>query len=141
MAPASEPEHSPLGEPLLSQLRLALRQFPGVRLALLFGSEARGRAHEGSDVDVAVLAPRDDLLALASRLSEGCGRDVDVVALDDPGIPLLEELVRDAKLLYERDQGAYASWRSRALTTLDIDGPGYARMREAWLARVARDGV
>jgi predicted nucleotidyltransferase len=141
MPPASEPERSPAGGALLSALRLALQEFPGVRLALLFGSEARGRATEASDLDVAVLAPAEDLLALASRLSQACGRDVDVVALDDPGIPLLEELLRDAKLLYERDRGAFANWRSRALTTLDIDGPAYVRMRDAWLARVAREGV
>jgi predicted nucleotidyltransferase len=141
-----EPQRSPLGDPLRAQLRLALQRLaleccPGMRLALLFGSEARGRATEASDVDVAVFAPGEDLLALASGLSEACGRQVDVVSLEDPGIPLLEELLRDAQLLYEREPGTYATWRSRALTLLDIDGPAYVRMRDAWLARVARAGV
>jgi predicted nucleotidyltransferase len=140
------PQRSPLGDPLRAQLRLALQRLarercPGVRLVLLFGSEARGRATEASDVDVAVFAPGEDLLVLASGLSEASGREVDVVSLEDPGIPLLEELLRDAELLYEREPGAYATWRSRALTLLDIDGPAHARMRDAWLARVARAGV
>jgi hypothetical protein len=108
---------------------------------LLFGSEARGTATESSDVDVAVLASGEDLLALASSLSEACGRDVDIVGLDDPGVPLLEELLRDATPLYQAFPGADALWRSKALTLLDIDGPGYARMRDAWLARVAREGL
>lgn len=122
-------------------MRAVLQQAAGVRLGLLFGSYARGRASEASDVDVAVLAPPAELPALASRLSEACGREVDVVSLSDPGIPLLEELLRDAQLLYEGEPGAYAIWRSRALTLLDIDGPAHARMRDAWLEHVARRGV
>jgi hypothetical protein len=82
-----------------------------------------------------------DLLVLAACLSETCGREVDVVGLSDPGIPLLFELMRDAQLLHERERGAYAAWRSRALTILDIDGPAFERMRDAWLAHVAREGV
>jgi predicted nucleotidyltransferase len=141
MPAAPEPERLPTGEPLQAQLRAALQRFPGVRLALLFGSQARGHAGEQSGVDIAVLAPRDDLPALASGLSESCRRRVDVVALEDPGIPLLEQILQDQKLLHEGEPGAYATWRSRALTIMDIDGPAYARMRDAWLARVARRGV
>jgi predicted nucleotidyltransferase len=139
MPAVSEPSLD--SDPLQAQLRAVLQQFAGVRLALLFGSQARGRANPASDVDVAVLAPRGDLLALASGLSEACGREVDVVSLEDPGVPLLEEIMRDGQLLHEGEPGAYATWRSRALTILDIDGPGYARMRDAWLERVARQGV
>lgn len=141
MAAAPTPYSSPDGEALLSRLRRELQCSLGVRLAMLFGSQARGRASADSDVDVAVLAPREDLLALASRLSDACGRVVDVVGLDDPGIPLLEELVRDAQLIYEGEPGSYALWRSRALTLLDIDGPAHARMRDSWLARVAQRGL
>jgi predicted nucleotidyltransferase len=135
------PEPSLEGDPLQARLRAVLQQFAGVRLALLFGSQARGHANPASDVDVAVLAPREDLLALASALSDACGREVDVVRLQDPGVPLLEEILRDGKLLHEGEPGAYATWRARALTILDIDGPGYARMRDAWLERVAGRGV
>jgi predicted nucleotidyltransferase len=74
------PEAPPEAEVLQLQLQSALQRFPSVRLALLFGSEARGRAAEGSDVDVAVSAPGQDLLALASGLSEACGREVDIVS-------------------------------------------------------------
>jgi len=61
-----------------------------VRLAILFGSQARGEAGPASDVDVAVQAPGVDLLALAATLSLAVGREVDVVALDAAGVPLLE---------------------------------------------------
>jgi predicted nucleotidyltransferase len=141
MRAVPEPERSPTGDLLQARLRAVLQRVTGVRLALLFGSQARGRASEASDVDIAVLAPREMLPALASSFSEACGRRVDVVTLSDPGIPLLEEVLRDGKLLYEGEPGAYATWRSRALTLLDIDGPAYTRMRDAWLERVARQGV
>jgi predicted nucleotidyltransferase len=141
MTTAPEPEALRRGQGLQAALRSALQRHPGVRLALLFGSEARGQATESSDVDVAILAPGQDLLELASCLSEATGREVDVVGLDDPGVPLLEELMRDSKPLHEAFPGAYGLWRSRALSLLDIDGPGYARMRDAWLERVAREGI
>src|SRR5688572_21276205 len=81
---------------LRQRLRRALEQTPSVRLALLFGSQAKGRARAGSDVDVAVLAPRENLLAIGAALSKACGQTVDVVSLEDPGFALLEELVNDS---------------------------------------------
>jgi predicted nucleotidyltransferase len=122
-------------------LAAALADREDVRLALLFGSQARGRAGAGSDVDVAVLAPGVDGLELASELSHAIGREVDVIALEDPSVPLLAQLVRDSIVVHEGVPGAAASWRARALLALEIDGPWYARMRDAWLARVAERGL
>jgi predicted nucleotidyltransferase len=85
---------------LLDGLRSVLSTRPRVRLALLFGSRARGTAHAGSDVDVAVLAPGEDLLALGSELSQAVGTTVDLVSLEDPGFALLEELIRDSVPIY-----------------------------------------
>jgi predicted nucleotidyltransferase len=126
---------------LLRALSRALEAEPGVRVAVLFGSEARGQATAGSDVDVAVVAPGVDRLALVSRLSLAVGRDVDVVSLDDPGVPLLSAIVRDGIPVREATRGAYAGWRARALAQLETDGPWYRRMRDAWLARVATTGL
>ena len=42
-------------DPIVEALRKALRGRKDVRLALLFGSRARGRARPDSDADVAVL--------------------------------------------------------------------------------------
>lgn len=126
---------------LLEALRRALAADPGVHLALLFGSQARGHAGAGSDVDVAVLGRSVDRLALAASLTRAVGREVQVVDLSDPGVPLLEELVRDGIVVREGNAGAGALWRSRALAQLETDRPWHARMRDAWLARVAREGV
>lgn len=128
-------------DPALEAAQAALRGEPGVRLALLFGSFARGQAGMDSDLDIAVDAPSMDLQALAAKLSQATGREVDVIAIRFDSIPQLGQLVRDAQLLHEGQSGAAASWRTRALLTLETDGPWYRRMRDAWLARVAREGL
>jgi predicted nucleotidyltransferase len=126
---------------LVRALEQALRSRPEVELALLFGSRARGSAALASDVDVALLAPNADLLEIAALLSQATGEEVDVVSLDDPGIPLLDELMRDGVAVFEKRPGAYASWRSHVLADLELDRPWYERMRDAWLEHVARHGV
>ncbi len=112
-----------------------------VRLALLFGSEAQGTAGPDSDVDLAIDAPGLDTLELCALVAEAVGRDVDVVRLEDAGIPLLHKLIRDGVVVHEGAKGAGAVWRSRTLATLETDGPWYARMRDAWLARVQEKGL
>jgi len=64
-----------------------------------------------------------------------------VVSLSDPDIPLLEEIVEHGIVVHEGRRGAQGSWRARALSILDLDRPWYARMRDAWLRRVAREGI
>ena len=78
----------------------------------LFGSEARGTARPGSDVDVAVLyatAPR----TLASRpfdveddLRGALGRPVQVIVLNGAPADLIHRVLRDGRLVLERDRAA-----------------------------------
>jgi predicted nucleotidyltransferase len=117
-----------------------LGAFPEVRLALLFGSEARGTARRDSDVDVAVEAPLAALSQVAAALSARLGVEVDVVRLETANIPLLEALISDGVVLHEAKPGAGALWRSRALAQLETDRPWYRRQREAWIQRVAEHG-
>lgn len=126
---------------IVQALRGALAGRDDVRLAMLFGSTARGTATERSDVDVAVLAPGVDRLALAADFARATRREVDVVSLEDPSIPLLEHLIRDAIVVHEGTRGAGASWRSATLLGLELDRPLYRRMRDAWLRAVAERGL
>lgn len=112
-----------------------------VRLALLFGSVSKGRDMPESDVDVAVLAPGVDLFELEASISLVTGREAHVTSLEDPPIPLLEEIVRDGIVVHEGQRGRAATWRSRALASLETDLPWYRRMSEAWLKRVAEKGL
>lgn len=126
---------------LLETLRRVLQGRRDVQIALLFGSRARGDARPASDVDVAVHAPGADLFALAAALSQVTELEVDVVELGDASVPLLARVLREGIPVYEGARGQLAAWRARALADLETDGPWFARMRDAWLAKVARDGV
>ena len=103
---------------------------------LVFGSRARGSHRSDSDVDVAVLGDVDRL-ALAGALSRAVGREVEVVDLAAAGHPLLSAIIEDGVLVHEGVRGAYATWRSHALSQLDLDRAWYARMQKGYLAKLA----
>jgi predicted nucleotidyltransferase len=124
-------------DPTVELLRKALSGHKGIRLALLFGSRARGQARPDSDADVAVLGENLDLLELAADLSGAAKVEVDVVDLKDPGFPLLNAVLRDGIVLREGERGAAAAWWSRALLQAETDRPGYERMRDSYLRKLA----
>jgi len=125
---------------IAEKLRRALAHHGEIRLALLFGSVARGRDRSESDVDVAVDAPGVDAVALASELALRLGRDVGVVRLSQVGYPLLKRLVQEAIVVREGARGAGGAWRAGAIATLETDRPWFERMRDAYLARLADEG-
>jgi hypothetical protein len=61
--------------------------------------------------------------------------------VNDAPIPLLEQIMLDGVVVYERTPGAGALFRSRTLAMLETDGPWYRRMRDAFLKRVANKGI
>jgi uncharacterized protein len=93
----------------ISTLTEALRTERNVRLAVLFGSMARGHAGPDSDVDVLVSLAEDRpmyLFYLAVRLTRALGRDVDVLSLKhvqthEPA--LLDTILRDGRPVVDRD--------------------------------------
>jgi uncharacterized protein len=100
----------------ISAVTEALRTERNVRLAVLFGSVARGHVGEGSDVDVLVSLAEERpmyLSYLAVRLTRALRRDVDVLSLKhvrahDPA--LLGAILRDGRPVVDRDgswSGAY----------------------------------
>jgi predicted nucleotidyltransferase len=109
-----------------------------VQLALLFGSRARERARPDSDVDVAVQGEGVDLLALARDLSLATRIEVDVVDLARAGYPLLNAIARDAVVVHQGRPGAAGRWLSHTIAQLETDRPGFERMRDAYLRKLAR---
>jgi predicted nucleotidyltransferase len=97
----------------------ALRTERNVRLAVLFGSVARGEAGEHSDVDVMVAVADERPLYLqyiAVRLQQALDREVDVASLDrlrrrSPA--LLGEVLRDGRVVVDRD-GMWSALRDEA---------------------------
>jgi predicted nucleotidyltransferase len=105
-----------------ARLSQALAEAPdGVLAAYLFGSAARGELRPRSDVDVAVLfverppATLDSpVFALASRLEGVLRLPVEVVALNTAPPDLVHRVLRDGKLLLERDRSARIRFEVRA---------------------------
>ena len=122
---------------LVATLREVLRDRQDVHLALLFGSQARGRARPDSDVDVAVQGENLDVFDLYRDLSLATRREVDVVDLSRAGFALLNAIVRDHVVLHQGRPGAAGRWLSHAITQLETDRPGYERMRDAYLKKLA----
>jgi predicted nucleotidyltransferase len=97
----------------ISTVTKALRTERNVRLAVLFGSVARGNAGQDSDVDVLVSLAEDRPLAgieLAVRLERVVGRSVDIARLErvEAQAPLLLDRVLDeGRVLVDRD----GQWR------------------------------
>jgi predicted nucleotidyltransferase len=130
-----------LSSEVQARIRQQLAGRSDIRVAVLFGSRARGTEGPNSDVDLAVGAQGVDLLTLGAELGQALELEVDVVDLAEASIPLMEHVVRDGIVVHEGYRGAGALWRSQTLATLETDRPWYDRMSEAWLARVARKGL
>ncbi len=122
---------------LATRLSEALRGHAGVRLAVLFGSQARGDAGAASDVDIAVRAPGLDLLSIRADLERALGLTVDVVDLDRVTFSLLDEIVRDGFVVYEGRPGAAATFWSHSLTSLATDRATFDQMAAASLRAMA----
>jgi predicted nucleotidyltransferase len=82
-----------------------------VAAVYLFGSVAQGTATVRSDVDLALLfseAPRPTLLeypfAMEADLSLQLGRPVQIVVMNDAPPDLVHRILRDGRLLVERDR-------------------------------------
>jgi predicted nucleotidyltransferase len=107
--PLSERRYARRAWPLIAALRAVLRTERNVRLALLFGSAARGTDDPGGDVDVLV-ALRDPRLErvvdLKAKLARTLGRGVDVVRLEDAEADpaFLAAVLADGRMLVDRER-------------------------------------
>jgi predicted nucleotidyltransferase len=103
--------------PLLARLTDVLRTERGVRLAVLFGSVARGDAGRRSDIDILVQLDGSDLAQrarLRRRIGEAAGRPVQLLALEEAeeSALLMADVVEDGRVLIDRD-GIWPAWRAR----------------------------
>jgi predicted nucleotidyltransferase len=127
--------------PLLAELRRAFRTEPNVRLAVLYGSIARGDEKPGSDVDLLVYLAEDHPAAavkLAVRLEHALGREVDVARLNrvqDSAPLLLLQTLDEGRVVLDRD----GQWEQ--LHTQRADIARRARRSHAARRRRARASI
>jgi len=120
----------------------ALRDVPGLKCAVVFGSVARGEARRDSDLDLAVstVAPSgaEDRFKLIERLAEVSGRPIDLIDLDEVGEPLLGEILKTGVRIFG-DTDTFARLVIRHLRELTDFMPYRRRMLEArrkkWLGK------
>jgi hypothetical protein len=115
-----------------------------VLAAYIFGSVAKGQAHAGSDVDIAVLVSDEVMksdslqfrLKLISDLTSALGRsDVDVVLLNEAPPLLAHRVLRDGKLVLERSAAARVRFQVHTVNQYLDTQP----MRDLYLAYLKRD--
>ena len=95
-----------MGDETLDAARAAARGTPGLRLLLLFGSRAEGRAHAGSDWDFGYLAdPGVPIAALHGAL---------IRATNNERVDLVDLAAAGAVLRYRADPPAGPSSRAAA---------------------------
>jgi uncharacterized protein len=104
---------------------VAARAFAGepVVFGYLFGSEATGKTHPRSDVDVAVYleasVPRDRYLdyrlKLPALLEQARVGNVEVLILNAAPLPIRGRAIRDGKVFYSRDDAARVLYQSKTL--------------------------
>lgn len=88
----------------------------GLKLVLLFGSAVLGKIHKQSDIDLAFLFDKPvDILSLTNRVIRLLHADnVDVVDLRRAGPLLKFSVVKNGRLLYERQPGMFNEFYSLA---------------------------
>jgi len=104
----------------LQSLLAPRAEVDGIAAAYLFGSVARGTARLDSDVDVGVLysvAPPKTLAGmfdLEGDLEAALGKPVQVVVLNYAPVDLIIRVLRDGKLLVDRDRSRRIQFEVRS---------------------------
>ena len=127
---------------ICAALQDALARRPGLQLAIVFGSVARGAEHAQSDVDLALQTahPLDAELkmAIVADLAQATGRGVDLIDLRTVGQPLLGQILAHGQRLLGSDE-AFARLLSRHLVDAADFLPCAQRIvderRRAWIGR------
>ncbi len=119
-----------------------LERHPEVRLAIVFGSLARGEASTESDLDLAVAEnlplQAENKIGLIGELAAATGRPVDLVDLKALTGPLLGQILHGGKVLV-KDDCLYAEAMLKAMY-YEADEMPYRRRilrerQQAWMQR------
>jgi uncharacterized protein len=123
-------------------IKTVLQNYPHLRIAILFGSIAKGTARYDSDLDLAVAFSKpltvEDKISLITALAETLGRPIDLIDLNTVGEPLLGQILSHGKRLLGNnsdfasllskhlfDQADFLPYRNRILK----------ERREAWIGK------
>jgi hypothetical protein len=124
---------------LLENLRQSASSIPEIRLAVLFGSTARGTATRRSDVDLGI-SVEPDTSAVRRRatveLERAAGRSLDIVFLEDAPPLLRFEISKDGVLLFQNEDHLWTDFKARAMVEWWDWKPFAKRIEEAAIRRL-----
>lgn len=131
---------------LKDRLRQTAASLPEVKLAVLFGSTARGKAGPRSDVDIGVLL-EPDTPESRSRVEVELGRAVGdqsvhlVFLTEEDAPPLLRfEIARDGVVLRQDKDGLWTDFKAQAMIDWWDWEPYHRMFTEAATRREREDG-
>jgi len=111
-----------------------------IDLCILFGSQATGKTHRNSDVDIALFSETNPdlsrhLLRFIGEAEDLFGNLIDVVVIDMESDPeLLLEIFQHGRLLYESQPGLFIEHRIYAIRIFEDTEP-LCRLRDEVLAQ------
>ena len=120
-----------------------LRQGPPLRLAVLFGSVAKGTSHAKSDIDIAIW-PLDEALALGAELdltaalARELRRDVDLVRLDRASTLVRWQVAKDGVLVLAEPRYEWSRFRAQAASEHADAGVSLRHAAELFRRRILR---
>lgn len=100
-----------------------------IDLCILFGSQATGKTHANSDVDIALFSAaksnlRPRLLSLIGEAEDLFGDPIDLVIIEEDTDPVLRlEVFQHGKPLYESRQGLFVEQHIMAIKIFDDTEP------------------
>jgi predicted nucleotidyltransferase len=126
------------GDPALQRLTARAEGDPEVLAVILFGSQARGDAGPGSDVDVCIVldpgAP-SGLEASRKRLDHLAVSDLDVTIFQQLPLYIRSRILREGRVVFVRDEDRLYDLAIRTCRAFEDFRPYYQRYLDA----VARD--
>ena len=122
-------------------LTALFEQATDVKLAILFGSLARGCERPDSDGDIAVAGSRpldaDRRIRLIDSLATTLGRPVDLIDLRKAGFFMLRQTLLRGEMIYCADRSLLAEMRKRMVFEREDFAPYHRRVlrerRRAWI--------
>jgi len=85
-----------------------------ILLAFVFGSVAKGRERDESDIDIAILFSKspsfDASFKIKDEISDILKKEVDLAILNDTSPILGMQVLKYGKLLFERNKGEYSKF-------------------------------
>lgn len=128
---------------LLESLRRRAASLPEVRLAVLFGSTARGEARRRSDVDLGLSVTPDSSVVrrrAEAELSRATAQPLHVVFLDEAPPLLRFEIAKEGVLVFQQQDDLWRIFKERAIKDW-WDWAPYHRILTAAAVRRLRERV